>query len=374
MTMDAAKNVIAGFEVDTVPTPTPVPAAGTWSNTGSMTGPRRAFPSTLLQNGQFLAAGGFDGTGSYLATAEVYNPSDGTWASTGSMGVVREDGATATLLSDGRALIAGGQGNGSHETGEVYDPATGTFTSLINMTVARTSHTATPLGNGKVLMAGGKDPVTNTYPSSAELFDPSSDSFVATSSMSVGRFSHTATLLPSGLVLVVGGIDNDGGSRTSFASAELYDPASGAWTSTGSMTGGRSSHTATLLSDGTVLVTGGIFHSGTPRNPVIAEIYDPATGTWSDTGAMASDRLYHTATMLPDGRVLILAGIATGGAIAPAEIYDPASGAFGPVPTMAVQRYRGGVALLSNGKVLVAGGDVGSNPSADATELFTPSP
>ena len=78
--------------------------------------------------------------------------------------------------------------------------------------------------------------------------------------------------------------------------------------------------------------------------------------------------------MLPDGRVLILAGIATGGAIAPAEIYDPASGAFGPVPTMAVQRYRGGVALLSNGKVLVAGGDVGSNTSADATELFTPSP
>ena len=173
---------------------------------------------------------------------------------------------------------------------------------------------------------------------------------------------------------MVGGVDNAGGSPTSLDSAELYDPISGTWTSTGSMARGRTNHTATFLGDGTVLVTGEVSTGGTATDPEVAEIYDPSTGTWSDTGAMASDRIFHTATMLPDGRVLILAGKAAGDLDAPAEIYDPASGAFGPVPSMAIQRYRGGVALLSNGKVLVAGGDVGSNPAADTAELFTPSP
>lgn len=117
-----------------------------------------------------------------------------------------------------------------------------------------------------------------------------------------------------------------------------------------------------FLNDGKVLVTGGIFYKGTPQNPVIAEIYDPTAGTWTDTGAIASERLCHTATLLPDGRVLIVGGVAEGGSIAPAETYDPGSRTFSGVPALAAPRYAGGAALLSNGNVLVAGGDTGSNP------------
>jgi hypothetical protein len=187
----------------------------------------------------------------------------------------------------------------------------------------RPNETATLLPNGQVLTAGG---TSGSAISSAELYDPLAGIWAATASMSVPRSSHTATPLRNGKVLVAGG-SNGALGRT----AELYDPATKTWTSTGSMATNHSQHTATLLRDGRVLVAGG--RSTFPVNSLVAnaEIYDPTTGIWSTTGTMRTNRFGHTATLLPDGRVLVAGGTGSPPGGGPeAEIYDPATGLWTP--------------------------------------------
>jgi hypothetical protein len=161
------------------------------------------------------------------------------------------------------------------------------------------------LADGEVLIAGGGT-------SSAELYDPSSGTFSLTASMSVSRTDATATLLRDGDVLVAGGLD---GNRQ-LGTAELYDPRSGAWSLTGSMAVARSGQTATLLADGDVLVAGGGCNGSAYGcnsgsflgNLRSAELYDPSTGTWSGTGPMHEGRQNQTATLLSDGDVLVAGG------------------------------------------------------------------
>src|SRR5579862_3763582 len=128
------------------------------------------------------------------------------------------------------------------------------------------------------------------------------DAFRVTGSMNTARWFSTLTILPNGKILVAGGAD---ASFNTFASAELFDPATGIWTATGSMNTPRYSHTATLLQNGKVLVSGGQNSSGTTNS---AELYDPVSGTWSYTGSLSSNRVEHTATLLPDGQVLVCGG------------------------------------------------------------------
>jgi hypothetical protein len=219
-----------------------------------------------------------------------------------------------------------------------------------NMSTARTAHTATVLQSGKVLIAGGDACLFSNYYgdcplSSAEVYDPSSGTFTTTGSMSVTRVFHTATLLAGGKVLVTGGHD---------ASAELYDPTSGAFAATGSMSVGRNSHTATLLANGKVLIVGGQNVSGALAT---AELYDPASGTFSATGAMAAQRASHTATLLSNGKVLITGGSTSAApALATTELYDPATGSFTAANSMGTLRTLHTTTQLSNGSVLVAGG------------------
>src|SRR5437868_4855374 len=168
-----------------------------------------------------------------------------------------------------------------------------------SLATARNGHTATLLPNGKAeVPRGGND---NSILTSAELYDPASGTWSATGSIAIARASPpsgpTATLLPSGKVLVAGGGDING----IHASAELYDPASGAWSATGSLTTARSGHTATLLPNGRVLAAGGGDGGSIHAS---AELYDPASGTWSATGSLATARFGHTATLLPNGKVL----------------------------------------------------------------------
>ena len=162
-------------------------------------------------------------------------------------------------------------------------------------------HTATLLPNGKVLVAGGYDG-NSVALASAELYDPASGTWTATGSLATARDGHTATLLPNGKVLVAGGLDS---SQVAFASAELYDPASGTWTATGSLATARYIHTATLLPNGKVLVAGGLTAAALLAS---AELYDPASGTWTATGSLATARYSHTATLLPNGKVLVAGG------------------------------------------------------------------
>jgi N-acetylneuraminic acid mutarotase len=271
-----------------------------WQPAGQMSMPRQSHTATVLNDGRVLAAGGFSDDLSFtaLASADLYDPISDQWSSTGSMNVAR--GAhTGTKLGDGRVLVAGG----GTRIAELYDPATGAWTTTGSMHAARSSHTATLLTDGKVLVAGGC-----SVPScvTAELYDPAAGTWTPTATMQANRNMHTATLLPDGKVLVAGGQTL---VLSDYASAELYDPGTGTWSLTGSMLAARDSHTATLLPGGTVLVAGG--EQVSPDGTTIlrqAEIYDPASGIWKATGSMSVPRYAHTATSLRKGSVLVAGG------------------------------------------------------------------
>jgi len=295
---------------------------------------------------------------------------------------------TATLLANGKVLMAGGAARadliciGGMASAELYDPAVGSFASTGNMAAHRYAQTATPLLNGEVLVVGGFgsgvdcEDLGEPAQMSAELFNPSAGSFKATGNMFTGRGGHTATLLPNGNVLVVGGGDQGGGTLpfygTGSATAEVYDTTANTFASTGNMAAPRFGHTATLLTNGKVLIVGGFAsHSSDPT--AAAEVYDPATGHFTLTANMAISRGGHAATELPDGRVLITGGLSAGiingqfDVSSTAEIYDPNTGSFSATGQMGVARQGHTAMLLSNGMVLVAGG---GSPIA---ELYDPS-
>jgi hypothetical protein len=231
------------------------------------------------------------------------------------------------------------------------------------------------LPSGKVLVAGGATNTSLATIRTAELYDPATGAWISTGSMSQERQSFTLTLLPSGKVMAAGGTGTNG----PVASAELFDPASGAWTSTGSLQIARASHTATLLANGTVLVAGGTgatpAQSTTPVDAALAssEIYDPATGSWTPTGSLGQARLAHTATLMPNGKVLVAGGESFFGTVFPtsAEVYDPAAGKWSPTLPLLSGRSAHITVLLPNGKILVAGG-LNTSDTGPNTELFDP--
>jgi len=183
--------------------------------------------------------------------------------------------------------------------------------------------------------------------------------------MATGRTNGTATLLQNGKVLLAGGW---AAGSSPVALAELYDPGTGKFTQTGSMTVGRDGHTATLLTNGQVLVAGGYPNTGNANDTASAELYDPHSGSFSATGSMADGRDRHSATLLLDGRVLVAGGVHMPGANT-AELFDPASGTFSPAGTMATRGVLHTATLLSDGRVLVAGGCFA--PTADGCAAST---
>ena len=344
---------------------------GVFVPTGSLNTARSGPTSTLLKNGMVLIVGGASAPD---PSVELYNPATYTFSFTGSMNVARS-GFTATLLNNGKVLVAAG----ADSTGvllasaELYDPATGTFTPTGGMSTPRTGHTATLMNDGTVLVAGGFKGVPNCSvacgggaAASAELYDPATGTFGPTGSLNIARFDHRATLLNNGMVLVVAG---DGGCPhvCPLDSAELYNPATGTFNLTGSLSIPIENHTATLLNDGTVLVAGG-YNAGFGVTGG-AELYDPATGTFTSTvgGGMTRPREFHTATLLNNGTVLVAGGDYQSGPLALADLYDPTTKTFSATGSMNTPRTGHTAALLNNGTVLVAGGSALAN-----TELYEP--
>ena len=251
---------------------------------------------------------------------------------------------------------------------------TGTFSATGSMTTARWGATATLLANGEVLLEGGQDSSFAVL-ASAEVYDPATGTFSATGSMNTSRFAgQTATLLPNGQVLVAGGLS--AGYGDPVPSAELYNPATGTFTATGSMITTRDQYTATLLNDGQVLIVGGCFsNTGTGSCQLVAGagIYNPATGTFSATGSLITPRYGNSLTLLPNGQVLVAGGLTSpfDTLLASAEIYNPATGTFSATGSMTTARNSPAATLLPNGQVLVSGG--GSlTANLTTAELYNP--
>lgn len=356
--------------------PSPTTAPGVFRPVGSMTTARDEATATLLKDGRVLVVGGNgNGEGGPLTSAELYDPASCAFTSTGSMPAQRV--TTATLLDDGDVLFAGGfDGSaGSLASSLLFDPSTGSFSPTGSMTIAREGASATRLTDGRVLIAGGRtdlqgDPV---FLASAELYDPSTRIFAATGSMLTAQQISATVLLADGKVLLISGGQGLGDGP---ATAELYDPATGAFSPTGSMLAGWAT-SATVLQDGRVLVLGEVTNLPVGVLPVSlpsAELYDPKTGTFSMTGSFAAPG--GSATLLQDGHVLVLGGslgevIPGSGAVSTAQLYDPKAGTFAPTGSMTIASVGPTVTQLQDGRVLVAGGARHGDYLVTA-ELFEP--
>lgn len=333
---------------------------GQWASTGALQSARESNAQVLMINGKVLSMGGVDNNGNLLASAELYSAGPGAWTLTGSMAEAREL-FPAVVLTSGKVLVSGGLGVSSTvlNGAELYDPTTGAWSSAGSLSVARFAHTATLLHSGKVLVTGGCTASNcSTDTAVGELYDPASNSWSTTGSLNTARYDHTAVRLNTGKVLVIGG-----STGTATTSCELYDPSNGTWSNAASMNVSRYLNGTTLLPDGKVLVTGGT-QSRYPSSS--AELYDPSANTWTPTGNMTIGRYAHTATLLTDGTVLVAGGegesISCGKdctsyiPTAAAEIFNEAAGKFTATASLSRAQAYHSATLLATGRALADGG------------------
>ena len=301
------------------------PATGVFTATGSPGVRRSKHTATLLDDGRVLVIGGREGGDSEapsLASAEIWDPTTGRFAPTGSLAEGRS-GHTSTLLPDGRVLVVGGHDGDYRDgrrTAEIWDPGTGRFTPTGSLVSGRYAHGATLLDDGSVLIVGG-DRVMDTSIASAELWDDSTGTFGPAGSLAEGRHAPALTLLDDGRVLVVGGTDNSI-SYDPQATAELWNPDARTFSAAASLAVGRVAATATALGDGRVLIVGGFDRPLDPDGLVMgfgglppdrdrvtsAELWDPAIEAFGPAASLSLPRWGHTATLLRDGRVLVIGG------------------------------------------------------------------
>lgn len=301
----------------------------------------------------------------------------GTWSQTGNM-ILPRSKHTATLLPDGTVLVAGGLTGSLGDivttaSAEIYHPDAGTWSLTNSMSTPRSRFTATLLSNGKVLVAGGSN--TGFATASSELYDFQTGLWIPTGDMHIPRLYHTATLLSDGQVLVTGGQSaGDGNDNFVEKTAEIYDPNTGTWTVVDQLSKARYGHTATLLPDGTVLIVGGAGPRGDLVYTVRAEVFDLHSGLWKNVDSITTPRGFHTAVLLNSGNVLVAGGL-TLPANRPnrtitAELFQTSSSKWTSIGSMSVPRSAAayGGTLLSDGRFFIAGG------RTDTAEIYNPNP
>ena len=349
-------------------------ATGSFALTGSLNTARYDHTATLLANGEVLVTGGLgvSGISAPLASAELYNPTKGKWAVTGSMSIGRV-AFTATLLPNGEVLVAGGSGYTAFcsATAELYNPSTGQWTSAGSMTRSRCYHSATLLPTGEVLVAGGVDSLFNSPDTSAtaELYNPSTGTWQTTGSLNTSRAGQVA-LLENGQVLVAGGYDTSNGTTTNLAGAELYDPSKASWSLTASMRLALPNPTTPVLLPNSDVLIGDA-----------AQFYNPGTAAWVSTGPLPTIAGLPTqASLLSTGNALASGTRCTYSgcghkATEYCYLYTTSTNSWSRTGNMNAPRLAHSSTLLPNGQVLIAGGYAGNLAGPivlSSAELYTP--
>ena len=396
-----AGQVVWGFGIAAAAEPT-----GTWRRVAKLLAARTQHTSTPLANGRVLVTGGVADGFAILSSSEIFDPSASKWSQAPPLAEARYF-HTATVLPDGRVLVTGGlapdaEGTGhSTRSAEIFDPqgagGTGAWSRAADMAAARSHHAASVLPDGRVLVAGGENDSSQNQESlrSAEIYQPADDTWSLAADLNVGRTDHTATPLAGGQVLVVGGykgvpFDSSGDP---LAPPELFTPdgAGGSWAPTADPGNGslhRLGQSATRLPSGSVLVAGGKLNTGSSGPDGSSLLYDPASGTWATAaGLQGNPRLSHAATLLSSGKVLVVGGVSKKGKVlATAEVFDPAAGSWAPAGKLSEARNGLRSTLLDGpgcgracGKVVVTGGGNDALFGLDAvgpgsSQVYTPAP
>jgi Kelch motif protein/galactose oxidase-like protein len=364
----------------TIPVQAKAAGPGGWSSAPDLLEGHVAHTATLLEDGRVLIVGGTNARGVPTAGSEIFDPKANRWIRAASMRTARA-AHTATLLSDGSVLVTGGRtGLNSFAietlaTAQIYHPNSNSWTEASSMQVPRRLHSATRLHDGRVLVVGGTtlapgSPLPAAQLEQAEVYDPRRDSWSFADTGLPALSSQAATLMPNGMVLVTGGSTDMGFATTD---AEVFDPATNRWQpSTWPMATPRYGHTASLLPDGRVVLVGGYSTQpevsggrGYPNGELLttSEIFDLRGNIGVRMGYSGIPRLDHTATLLGTGKVLIVGSAYASNA--DSQLFDPANTTDLVSTGLRMDRYLHTATLLGDGRVLIAGGyGVGSATTA----------
>ncbi len=338
---------------------------GKWKQVGSLSGERAAQGIALLENGNVIVSGGYNG--SIMSSSEIYDPTTQTWSPAGELNIQRMILIPPGIvtLSDGKALIVNGEGPGLIQglsANEIYNPDDNTWALVASSIVGRYRAIVAPLQGNKVLLAGGNtgSGITNT----AEIYNPSTNSWTPTGNMHRGREVHeNFTILNDGRIMVAGGTSNFNQTENT---AEIYDPNTGQWTLT-TMPFAQNYGTITTLQNGKILAVGS--YNGSVALDSTA-IFDPSTNTWNSAKPLSNPRAGHKAELLADGNVIVFGGDNIGSFYTSTEIYNPNTNTWAAGPTMIEPFTSGATIKLSNGDILAVGGFDGTI-RLSSTYIFT---
>jgi hypothetical protein len=354
---------------------------------GALAKPRRGHTASLLQDGTVAVVGGQGTRGEVFESVEIYDPMARSWSSGPALAEARTFHG-AGVLDDGSLLVAGGFNKagsdaGGFASGERLSPGTGQWIATASLSGGRAGAADAVIAHrSALLLAGGISAASAPEPAtSSEVFDSATSRWRRSALVEPVWQTQAVWIESAALALLCGGWSGVNGADI-LPSCTLFDTKMNAWRTTGPMAKQRYAHTMSVLEDGTVLVTGG---DSAPfgQPPVIlssAEIYDPRTERWTPAPAqLLHKRAGHTATVLKDGRVLVVGGLdQQGNPIGSAEIFDPVLGTWTELGSLSVPRFAHTATLLGDGtSVLVAGGcSSGSacDQLAAPAELFESTP